>query len=281
MNQSNATVLSNPPPQPGATSVNQRAARGARRRRLVRGLRVGASAATLILAWWLAAAHFPSYVLPGPPQVWQAFTDTVGRGVWTAMVGDTLIHTFGSIAIIVVLGLPLGVVIGRSIVAEDLSRMWLIFLQTIPTIVLIAIALIFIGTNTTSVIVVTVISGLTYFLINVVQGTRSIDRDLVEMARSYGATEPAIMRTIMLPSTVPFVLAGARVTLGVAWQITLFAEYLLGSDGVGFQVNSAIKLLDTAKVFMWGLSIVIMTIIFEYGILRPVEAFLTRHQRRG
>lgn len=186
---------------------------------------------------------------------------------------------FIAIAIILGAGLPIGIVIGRSVIAEDLTRVWLIFLQTVPTIVVIAIALIFIGYTTSSVIAVTVASGLTYFLLNVIQGTRAIDRDLVNMAKAYGASEPVIMRTILLPSVVPYFLAGSRITLGVAWQVTLFAEYLLGSNGVGFQVSADIKLLDTASVFMWGLSVVILTVLFEYVVFRPVEARLTRHTR--
>jgi len=233
----------------------------------------------LIGAWWLGSRLYASFILPGPPDVWRSFTDAWSRGAWWQDVSATLVHMFIAMAIILGAGLPIGIVIGRSVIAEDLTLVWLVFLQTVPTIVIIAIALIFIGSNTSSVIAVTVASGLTYFLLNVIQGTRAIDRDLVNMAKAYGASEPVIMRTILLPSVVPYFLAGSRITLGVAWQVTLFSEYLLGSDGIGFQVSSAIKLLDIASVFMWGLSVVILTLLFEYVVFRPVEARLTRHTR--
>lgn len=251
-----------------------------RRGAYLRLSRVLISAVTLVLAWWIASQFYPSYIFPGPSDVWTSFTDAFNRGVWSEMVLDTVEHMAIAVAIVLVVGLPVGIAIGRSAIVEDLTRVWLITLQTLPTIVLISIALILIGTNTHSVILVTAISGLTYFLINVIQGTRSIDPDLVEMARTYGATERRIMRTIVLPSTVPYVLAGSRITLGVAWQITLFSEYLLGSNGVGFQVSTAIKLLDTPSVFMWGVSVVVLTIVVEYGILRPAESYMTRHQRK-
>jgi len=233
----------------------------------------------LLGAWWLASHLYASFILPSPPDVWHSFTDAFSRGAWWQNVSATLVHMFTAMAIILGAGLPIGIVIGRSVIAEDLTRVWLVFLQTVPTIVIIAIALIFIGATTSSVIAVTVASGLTYFLLNVIQGTRAIDRDLVNMAKAYGASEPVIMRTILLPSVVPYFLAGSRITLGVAWQVTLFAEYLLGSNGVGFQVSSDIKLLDIASVFMWGLSVVILTLLFEYVVFRPVEARLTRHTR--
>lgn len=247
-------------------------------------LRLGlvvASVAALYVAWIFGSHHFADYILPHPDKVWASFRSMVERGVWFTQVEATLGHMFLAYAITIGIGLPLGVVIGRSWVAEDLTRALLIFLQTVPTIVLIALALIFIGTTATGVVAVTVASCLTYFTLNVIQGTKAIDQDLIEMAHAYGAKEITIMRSVILPSVVPYFLAGGRITLGVAWQVTLFGEYLMGTRGVGFQVSTYLKLLDTAAVFAWGLSIVALTIVFEYGFFRPVELFLTRHTRRS
>jgi NitT/TauT family transport system permease protein len=249
-------------------------------RGLLRGPLFLLALAGLYVAWLLGSHRFEAYILPGPGPVWDSFTSMWSRGVWTEQVGSTLGHMFLAYGITILIGLPLGILIGRFWVVEDLSRALLIFLQTVPTVVLIALALIFVGTSATGVVSVTVASCLAYFTLNVIQGTKSIDRDLVEMARTYGANEMTIMRAIVVPSVVPFFLAGARITLGVAWQVTLFGEYLMGTPGVGFQINASIKLLDTASVYAWGLSIVALTIAFEYGVFRPVEAFLTRHMRR-
>ncbi len=193
----------------------------------------------------------------------------------------TLDHMFLAYGLTIALGLPIGILIGRFWVIEDLTRALLIFLQTVPTIVLIVLALIFVGSTATGVIAVTVASCFTYFTLNVIQGTKAIDRDLVEMARTYEASEVTIMRSIILPSVVPFFLAGGRITLGVAWQVTLFGEYLMGVHGIGFQISGAIGLLNTAEVYSWGVSVVLLTIAFEYGFFRPVEWLLTRHMRRA
>ena len=132
-----------------------------------------------------------------------------------------------------------------------------------------------------AVVAVTIASCFTYFTLNVIQGTKAIDRDLVEMARTYEASELTIMRSIIVPSVVPYFLAGARITLGVAWQVTLFGEYLMGIHGVGFQISGAIGLLNTPDIYMWGLSVVLLTIAFEYGFFRPLEWLLTRNARRA
>lgn len=249
------------------------------RSRLSQAGRIVLSAGLLVGAWWIASRLYASYILPSPPSVWRSFTSALSRGLWTQEVGTTLYHMFSAIALVIIIGLPIGMIIGRSVIADDLSRAWLIFLQTTPTIVLIAIALIFIGTTSTSVIVVTVLSGLTYFMLNIIQGSRAIDRDLIEMAKAYGSNERTIIRCIILPSVTPYFLAGCRIALGVIWQVTLFAEYLMGAGGIGFQISTDIKLLDTPDVFMWGLSTVALTLLFEYIVFRPAERYLMRHTR--
>jgi ABC-type nitrate/sulfonate/bicarbonate transport system permease component len=265
-----------------ATPAPARTASGTRRRtrRWVRPVRVVGAAVVVYLAWALLAPSYPGYILPAPIDVWGSFLEAFGRGVWTSEVLATLEHLVTAFGIVLVIGLPLGILIGRSAIAEDLSRVVLVFLQTVPTIVLIALALVVSGANTSSVVGVAVAGSVTYFLLNVIQGTRAIDKDLVDMARAYRASETAIMRSVVLPAVIPYFLAGARITLGVVWQISLFAEYLMGTDGVGFQVSTAIKLLDTKAVFMWGLSVVFLTLLFEYGVIRPVERRLTRHVKK-
>jgi NitT/TauT family transport system permease protein len=261
----------------GARSV---ARPGPSRRERYRVLLIAGSVALLFAAWWYGSSQYPPWILPGPKPVWDSFADAWHRGVWLFEVTATMGHMVTAFAIVILAGLPIGIVIGRFWVIEDLSRVALIFLQTAPTIVLIVIALVAIGTTDTGVVAVTAASGFTYFTLNVIQGTKAIDQDLIEMGRAYGANEFALMRNVILPSLVPYFLAASRITLGVAWQVTLFSEYLMGTRGVGFQVSAAIKLLDTASVFSWGLSIVLLTIAFEYGVFRPFEWYLTRHMRR-
>jgi NitT/TauT family transport system permease protein len=250
-------------------------------RLLVRLALFSIGVAVLLFAWALGSRHFASYILPGPGAVWKAFRSDWDRGVWVSDVKATLSHLFTAYGLTIALGLPIGILIGRYWAVEDLTRPFLIFLQTLPTVILIVIVLIFVGSTATGVIAVSVASCLPYFTLNVIQGTKSIDSDLVEMGRSYRASEATIMRSIILPSVVPFFLAGARITLGVAWQVTLFGEYLMGTHGIGFQISGAIGLLSTTEVYVWGVSVVLLTIAFEYGVFRPVEWLLTRHARRA
>ncbi len=240
---------------------------------------VVASGGILLITWILASRQYGEIILPAPDQVWDAFREDLDRGAWWNAVRGTLEHVSVAFGLVLLVGTPLGIAMGRSWVLEDLLRVPVIFLQTVPTIVLVAIALLAIGTTSSGVVFVAVASSLPFFTLNVIQGTRAVDHDLVEMAHAYGANERAVVSSIVLPSLVPFLLAGGRIALGIAWHVALVAEYLMGTPSVGFAIANDIRLLDTASVFSWGLTIVAFTIAIEYGAFRPLEALLSRHAR--
>jgi NitT/TauT family transport system permease protein len=238
------------------------------------------SSCGLLLALWALSSHsLDELVLPSPGEVWSAFRDDLDRGAWWEAVSATLGHVLTAFGVVLALGIPIGVAMGRLAVVEDLLRVPVILLQTAPTVVLAAIALIALGTGDTGVVAVTVASSLPFFIVGIVQGTREVDPGLVQMARAYGAGEAAVVRSVVLPSLIPYVLAGSRIALGVGWHVTILGEYLFGTPAVGSQIASDIRLLDQASVFSWGLTIVAVTVLLEYGAFRPAERALRRWTR--
>lgn len=233
----------------------------------------------MFAVWSVASAELGAIVLPSPIEVWQAFAADLEQGVWWGRVAATLRHVLPAFLLVQIIGIPVGIAMGRSWYVEDLLRVPAILLQTIPTIVIAAIALISIGTTSSGVVFVTAASGMTFFILTVVQGTRQVDTKLLQMARAYRISEARIVRTIMFPSLVPYILAGSRITLGVAWHVALVAEYLMGVGGVGTALAADVRLLDTASLFSWGLTVVMLTIVIEYALFRSLEQLLAN--RRG
>jgi len=105
-------------------------------RTLLRPVLFASAVGALFIAWVLASHHYPVYIVPGPHPVWESFKSAFNRGVWGSEVEATLEHLFLAYGVTIGIGLPVGIVIGRFWVVEDLSRALLIFLQTVPTVVL-------------------------------------------------------------------------------------------------------------------------------------------------
>ncbi|MDQ3715153.1 MAG: hypothetical protein M3381_03805, partial [Actinomycetota bacterium] len=111
------------PPETGSIAPTAPARQGlstGRARAARRTLRVLVAVVALGAAWALIAPNYPSFVFPTPSDVWASFTRAAERGVWVEQVIATLGHLGSAFAIVLVAGLPLGILIGRSIIAEDL-----------------------------------------------------------------------------------------------------------------------------------------------------------------
>lgn len=237
------------------------------------------SVALLVAIWTIASRGVDSIVLPSPREVWAAFGEDVDSGAWWQAVSGTLRHVLGAFSLVVLIGVALGVAMGRFTAVDDLARAPLILLQTIPTIALAAIALLAVGTGDTAVVAVTVACGVPFFAVGIAQGSRDVDPELVQMARALGAGEAAIVRSVVIPSLLPYVLGSSRVALGVAWHVAVVSEYLLGTPAVGASIAADTRLLETAGVFSWALTIVAFTIVAEYAVFRPGERWLRGRMR--
>lgn len=180
----------------------------------------------------LAAAEFWALSIRGEP--------ILGRTLWEhalASVGRVLIGA-GAAAVVAI---PLGLARGRSGVFDELSMAGTEMLRPIPPIAWIPLAsILFIAlTGTVAPVKVFIVFIGAFFpmLLNTLHGARAVDPLHVEVARTYRATRWQIMRTVVVPSALPYVITGVRVGLGVAWMSIMAAEMIGGSaSGLGYFV---------------------------------------------
>ena len=89
----------------------------------------------------------------------------------------------------------------------------------------------------------------------------------------------ALPNGLMLPAVVPHVISGSRIVLGIAWHVIIFAEFIAGSSGIGRRINTALYLYNTAEVFGWGAIVITMMIVLDFGILRPLDTYVSQHRK--
>lgn len=242
------------------------------------GLQV-VSVALLLAAWLVLSAIVTEHVLPTPWQTWAALIRALEDGyVWTDMA-ITLNRTLGAFALAMSIGLIYGSLLGSVRWFQRVFGLWLVIAASIPSLLYLVIIYLMVGLNDLAAVIgagLVVAPSVTY---NIWQGMKTLDPDLSEMARVFNVPRWAVFRRVVLPQTVPFIFAAARVGLALTWKIIIFVELLGRSSGVGYRIQYWYQLFNMERVLASALPFVVLMLIIELVVLRNLEKYLFRWRR--
>lgn len=223
----------------------------------------------LIGAWELYAADMPRALLAPPSEVAQAmyrqlFVDrTLPPAVLSSLLA--LISGFG-VALLV--GIPVGVAMGRSQRLEHLLDPYVMFFYAIPNVALVPLFVIWLGFDFELRIAYVFISSVFPIVINVMSGVKNVSIDLLECGESFCANERQKLRTIVLPSAIPYVMTGARQGLSHAWVGVIVAEMLATLTGMGGLILLYSNRFLTADMFVPIVSIMLLAVFFQVSLAK-------------
>ncbi len=252
-----------------------------------RGIRLGLFAerlllaAVLIAAWWALSLSAPPYVLPGPARVWAALGIIAGHGdLWTNL-GITFGRVGAGFVFAAVVGLPLGIVLGANRRAGEFFEPVLPVLNTVSSAIWAIFAIIWFGISNATTIFVVFMTAMPLIITNVWQGTRAVNAEFIELARVLRMPDWKIMAKIYLPTILPYFFSGARLAFGFGWRVSLVAETIGSSSGVGYRLRQSADLVRTDQVFAWTLTMVFLMAAIELGVLSPLERHLFRWKKEA
>lgn len=225
----------------------------------------------LVGAWFGVAAGLPPVVLPTPAETGSALVELAVGGELTEQLGRTLWRTAVGSAIGIGLGLVLGVAAGVSAAVDGLLQPLRIFLVGLPPVVTVVLAMIWLGPGGAVVVLAVVAAMFPHVLIASREATRVVDRDLLEMSRSFRVPAFWRLRHVVLPAVAPPVLAAIAVTLSNALRLAMMAELLAAPDGSGAGLATARTYLDTPTVFAWAAVAVTFALVVDWFVLGPVR----------
>jgi NitT/TauT family transport system permease protein len=205
----------------------------------------------LTLALWeIGVSLFaPSpLILPAPSAILAAFMET--PGLFLRQLGFTLAMTCIGFALAVVLGILLAVLIVYSRLIERTVYTLLVALNSIPKVALAPLFVIWMGTGTEPKIAIALMLAIFPIVIDMVLGLRSVDPDMLHLARVSKATPLAILLKIRFPCALPSLFAGMKVAISFALVGAIVGEFVAGSRGLGFQILVAQGQFDTVRVFV-------------------------------
>jgi NitT/TauT family transport system permease protein len=236
---------------------------------------------TILGVWWVLALGVPHYILPGPVRVWTALTQISSNGDLWSNLGITLGRVGAGFILATAIGLPLGIVFGANRRLGEFFEPVIPVMNTVSSAIWAIFAIIWFGVSNATTIFVVFMTAMPLIITNVWQGTRTVSADFIELAHVLRMPSWKVMVKIYLPTILPYFFSGARLAFGFGWRVSLVAETLGSSSGVGYRLRQAADLIQTDQVFAWTLTLVVMMAALEMGVLRPLEDHLFRWKKEA
>jgi len=214
----------------------------------------------VLAAWeWLPPlAGIPAFILPPPSRVWQEFTRLLGAERLLLHTGITSLEVVAGFAIGSALGAVIGFVLGLAPRAELVLSPYILALQIAPKVAFAPLFVMWLGFTVYPKILVAILIVFFPVMINVLTAIRTVDPDMVNLARSFSATRWQIFRMIEVPATMPPLFAGLRIASTLAVIGVVVGELVGGNKGLGYLLVFGEGQGNTAMVFV---SIIFLTLI--------------------
>ena len=174
----------------------------------------------------------------------------------------------------IVAGVPLGFVMAMSPVVRDYVNPWMTTLYTTPRIAFAPVLLLWFGVSGGAKVSIVFLGCVFPILINSYYGMRVVNREYVELARSFRLNTRALFFKILLPASVPFVLSGVRLAIGRGLTGVAIAEWFGATEGLGYLIFFAGQTLNIPILFV-GVAVFAALGIFGFEVVRRVEAYAT------
>ena len=232
--------------------------------------------AAVLVGWEVVSRRYGAYVLPSPWAVVQGLVAVVATGeVWThagASLYRIAIGFGGGLVVAVLMGLASFLWRPARIVVEDVVTV----LNSTSVFVWIVVSLIWFGLTNLAPIFTTFMITLPVMGANVVEGVASVDRRLLEMGQVYRLSGWEKFRSIVIPSTVPHLVAGMKVGFGLALKVSVVAEIFGVTSGIGYIMNYSRETLATQMVFVWALVMIAIMLVADKLVFESLTRRLAR-----
>jgi ABC-type nitrate/sulfonate/bicarbonate transport system permease component len=215
-------------------------------RRLDRFLLIGAT-----LVFWEASVRLgwlDPQTLPAPSAVVRSLLAMAAQGTLWTDLGASLLRVSVGFLFALAIGLASGLLCARWALAGRLVIPIIELLRPISVIAWIPLAILWFGLGDRPAWFLICLGCFFPIFTNTYLGARSVDPVLVNVSRCVGASRTLFLRRVLLPSVVPYVIAGMRVGLGVGWMCVIAAELMAAQSGLGYMIQISRTMMDTDRV---------------------------------
>jgi len=251
-----------------------------------------AGAVSLLVVWQIASEYTRTEfdLLPGPLEVAERMGDYIfGNEAENIPPGwvfvnfwETFRKTLYGFAGALIIGVPIGILMGRYRYAKNFFFDFVYLAANIPLIVYAILGLLIFGLGDTGPAFVVGLLVLPVITLNVAAGVEGVDQNLLAMSRSFGLSSKTALRHIVVPSLSPFLFAGSRASFAASWKLAALAETFGGTTGVGVQIRKAFQGFSVTDMLAWMMFFVIFVVVIERVLLMRLERWVFRYRlKRG
>jgi len=229
-------------------------------RRVPRWVITTASVTILLMAWEYFGRDVNPVFGSYPSAIAVAFVDLVRSGkLWAALLESLRPFVVGY-GLAIVIGVPLGLVIGRFRTMEAALGIYVTAGYAMPLVALVPLLVLWLGLGFAVKAAVVFLMSLFPICINTWLGVTAVPKSLVEVGKSFVAPDSVILRRIILPATLPYIMAGIRLAVGRAVVAMVIAEFFTTISGLGAIIINSANNFDTATMFVPIVLLMIMAI---------------------
>ncbi|MEV6899640.1 ABC transporter permease [Amycolatopsis sp. NPDC051372] len=232
-----------------------------------------------IIGLWaliVAVLDIPNYLLPSP---WAVFEQIVtGWPVLWENAQTTIAEILLGFGISIVIAIPLGLLVARSLAAKQIIYPPVMLVQLVPKVAVAPLFVVWLGLGFSSKLLLTVLMTFFPLLVASISGFSILDTRLLYLTRSMGASGWQTFRYLRFPAALPVIFSGLKTSATMAATAAIVAEFVGSNSGLGYVLLQATNTLDSTTVFAVLVLLTLLGVVLNY-LVELIEFLLTPWQR--
>lgn len=236
---------------------------GDRRQSLITFIDMIVAAGIFIALWQIVfqLKIYPSFLLPSPLLTLDRFLALVRNGELRIALTATLERLVIGLSVSLVAGISIGLLMANFKRFGRVMSSFSLGLQSFPSIAWVPFAILIVGLNNYGILFVVIISSVFSMMISTYNGVRNINPIYLKASKNMGVGRFSLLRSVLLPASMPSIITGVRQTWSFAWHALIGAEMLMASVGIGAVLYYGAQFINMSQV------VASMIVIFSIGVV--------------
>jgi NitT/TauT family transport system permease protein len=204
----------------------------------------------VLAVWEVYGRRVNPILFTYPTAIARAFFELVATGELQSYMKESLLVLAYASILSVIVGVLVGVVMGRFLMVEWATDIYINALYSMPMVAMVPLIVLWFGFKVPAKVIIVFLFMVFPVLLSTYQGVKDVDRNLQEVARSFCSSERQLWYHLIIPSAIPFIIVGVRLAIGRGLVGMIVAEFYTSVTGLGYMIVRYANALETDKLFV-------------------------------